>query len=146
MSLPWNRRLALFAQRFWQPTSACMSCMPGGLEKLWSAGHWALALQTGLVTGLLAVALTFTPAGRLFGSRLGNAVVVALLTTLGDAWSHANHYGPRYAEALLTGAVSGLLAFAGSYVLEDRARRVRAAWARLVGRSATKPLEPPPAP
>jgi hypothetical protein len=131
MPRPWSQRLALFAQRFWQPTSACMTCMPGGLDKLWSAGHWALALQTGLVTGLLAVLLTFTPAARLYGSRLGNAAVVAVLTALGDAWSHPSHYGLRHGEAIATGAIAGLLAYAASFVLEDRARRVRAAWARL---------------
>jgi hypothetical protein len=131
-SRDWKRRLGLFAQRFWQPTSACMTCMPGTVAKLWSLEHWALALQTGLVTGLLAVLITFTPAARLYDSRYGNAVVVGALTTLGDAWSHASHYGPRYAEALATGVASGLLALAGSFVLEDRARRVRALWSRLV--------------
>ena len=132
----WKTRAALFAQRFWQPTSACMTCMPGTVAKLWSAPHWALALQTGLVTGLLAVALTFTPAARLYTTRLGNALVVGLLTMLGDAWSHANHYGPRYGEAALTGLTSGALAYAGAFVFEDRCRRVRAAWARLRGTPA----------
>lgn len=126
-------RLGIFVQRFWQPCSACMGCMPGTVARLWSAEHWVLAVQTGLVTGILAVLLTFTPAARLYGSRLGNALIVAALTTLGDAWSHANHYGPRYAEAILTGAVSGLLALAGSWLFEDRARRIRTAWARFGG-------------
>jgi hypothetical protein len=116
-----------------------MTCMPGSVAKLWSLPHWGLALQTGLVTGLLAVLLTFTPAARLYGSRWGNALVVAGLTMLGDAWSHANHYGPRYAEALATGAVSGLLALAGSYAFEDRARRVHGLWARLARRRNRNP-------
>lgn len=29
MSTEWKRRVELFIQRFWQPTSACMACMPG---------------------------------------------------------------------------------------------------------------------
>jgi hypothetical protein len=79
------------------------------------------------------VLLTFTPAARLFANRYGNALIVALLTMLGDAYSHANHYDIPFAEAFVTGVVSGLLALAGSYLFEDRARRIRALWGRIAG-------------
>ena len=133
MSSEWKRRMRLFAQRFWQPTSACMTCMPGSWGNILSLAHWTIALQTGLFTGILAVLLTFTPAVRLYTRRYGNALIVGLLTMLGDAYSHANHYGFPFAEAVLTGVISGLLTLAGSYLLEDRARRLRAAWARVFG-------------
>jgi hypothetical protein len=68
-------------------------------------------------------------------NRYGNALVVGGITALGDAYSHPNHYGFLHAEALLTGAVSALLAVLGSYLLEDRGRRVRTAWSMLVARS-----------
>ncbi len=126
-----KQRAWIFVQRFWQPTTACMSCMPGSLGNVMSAAHWSLALQTGLVTGALALFLSFTPVGRLYGHRWGNALLVGLLTAFADAWSHPNHFGFEHAEALLTGLVSALLVLAGSYLFEDRARRVRAAWARL---------------
>lgn len=129
----WMQRVRLFVQRLWQPTSACMTCMPGSLGNVWSLIHWTTALQTGLATGILAVLLSFTPAARLYKSRYGNALVVGCLTALGDAYSHANHYGIPYTEAVLTGTVSGLLTLAGSYLFEDRARRLRAAWARIYG-------------
>jgi hypothetical protein len=134
MSVDWKRRISLFVQRFWQPTSACMTCMPGSWSNVMSAAHWTLALQTGLVTGILAVLLTFTPAAKLYTNRYGNALVVGILTMLGDAYSHANHYGFPHAEAVVTGAISGLLALAGSYLFEDRARRLRAAWSRIAGK------------
>ena len=127
-----KQRAWIFVQRFWQPTTACMSCMPGSLGNIMSAAHWSLALQTGLVTGALALFLSFTPVGRLYGHRWGNALLVGL-TAFADAWSHPNHFGFEHAEALLTGLVSALLVLAGSYLFEDRARRVRAAWARLTG-------------
>ena len=133
MSEPWHTRVTLFLQRFWQPTSACMTCMPGSLGNVWSLVHWSIALQTGLATGVLAVLLSFTPAMRLYRNRWGNALLVGLMTAGADAWSHPNHYGFDHAESLLTGAVSALLALAGSYLFEDRARRVRGAWARLRG-------------
>ena len=126
-----KQRAWIFVQRFWQPTTACMSCMPGSLGNVMSAAHWSLALQTGFVTGALALFVSFTPVGRLYGHRWGNALLVGLLTAFADAWSHPNHFGFEHAEALLTGLVSALLVLAGSYLFEDRARRVRAAWARL---------------
>jgi hypothetical protein len=133
MSSDWKRRVSLFIQRFWQPTSACMTCMPGSWGNFMSLAHWTIALQTGLLTGILAVLLTFTPAAKLYANRSGNALVVAFLTMLGDAYSHANHYGIPFAEAVVTGVISGLLTLAGSYLFEDRARRLRAAWTRIFG-------------
>jgi hypothetical protein len=133
MSMGWKRRAVLFAQRFWQPTSACMTCMPGSLGNVFSGVHWATALQTGLATGVLALLISFTPAGRLFQNRYGNALLVGGLTALGDAFAHPSHYGFPYAEAALTGAISALLALAGSFMFEERARRLRAVWARVTG-------------
>jgi hypothetical protein len=131
MTSEWKRRVSLFIQRFWQPTSACMTCMPGSWGNITSVAHWTLAFKTGLLTGILAVLLTFTPAAKLNGHRYGNALVVGLLTMLGDAYSHLNHYGIPFAEPVMTGVVSGLLTLAASYLFEDRARRLRAAWARI---------------
>ena len=135
MSVSWKLRFRLFVQRFWQPTSACMTCMPGSWGNLMSLAHWATALQTGLATGILALLLTFTPAARLYSNRYGNAVVVGCLTMLGDAYSHANHYDIPFAEAIVTGVISGLITLAGSFLFEDRARRLRAVWARISGQS-----------
>jgi len=112
-----------------------MMCMPGSLGNVWSVVHWTTALQTGLATGVLALLLSFTPVARLYPNRYGNALVVGTITALGDAWAHPNHYGFFRAEALLTGAVSAVLALLASYLLEGRARRLRAAWARLRSRA-----------
>lgn len=131
MSNEWKHRVKLFVLRFWQPTSACMTCMPGSWGNVMSVVHWTIALRTGLFTGLLAVFLTFTPASKLYGHRYGNAFVLGCLTALGDAYSHKSHYRIPAIEHITTGIVSGLFALAASYLLEDRARRVRAAWARV---------------
>ena len=112
-----------------------MTCMPGSWGNVMSAAHWTTALQTGLVTGLIALALSFTPLKRVFRNRFGNASIVGTLTALADAFSHPDHYGRGYAEPVVTGVVSGLLALAGSYLLEDRGRRVRWAWSVVRGRS-----------
>jgi hypothetical protein len=133
MSSEWKRRARLFVQRFWQPTSACMTCMPGSWSNILSGAHWSIALQTGLLTGLLAVLLTFTPARRFYGHRYGNALIVGVLTAIGDAYSHPGRYRIPYLEHIATGAVSGLLTLVASYLLEDHARRLRIAWTRVFG-------------
>lgn len=133
MSSEWKRRFRLFIQRFWQPTSACMTCMQGSWGNVMSLVHWSIAFRTGLFTGLLAVLLTFTPAAKLYGNRYGNALVVGVLTMLGDAYSHASRYRIPYIEHIATGITSGLLALVASYLFEDRARRVREAWAWAFG-------------
>ena len=132
-SVGWRLRARLFAERFWQPTSACMACMPGSVGNVFSATHWSIALHTGLLTGVLALLLSFTPVARLYPNRYGNALVVGAITAIGDAYSHSNHYGFFHAEALLTGAVSAALAIVASFLLENRARRLRAAWAVATG-------------
>lgn len=124
-------RAKLFARRFWQPTSACMTCMPGSLLNLPSVVHWEIALRTGLFTGVLALLLSFTPLRKVFRHRYGNAVAVGCLTALGDGYSHPDHYGDGHVEALLTGAVAALLTLVGGFLFEDRGRRVRAAWRAL---------------
>ena len=134
-SIGWRLRVKLFVERFWQPTSACMMCMPGSLANVWSAVHWTIALRTGLVTGVVALLLSFTPVARLYPNRYGIALVVGAITALGDAYSHPNHYGFFHAEALLTGAVSAALAVVASFLLEERGRRVRAFWSSLRSRS-----------
>ncbi|MBN3814173.1 hypothetical protein [Paraburkholderia sp. Ac-20347] len=133
MKVSWQRRIILFVQRFWQPTSACMTCMPGSWGNVMSVAHWTIAFKTGLLTGVLALLLTFTPAARLFANRYGNALLVGCLTTIGDAYSHTSHYRIHFLEHLVTGAMSGLFALAASYLFEDRARRIRTAWVRIFG-------------
>lgn len=134
----WKLRARVFMQRLAQPTCACMLGMTAPtFVNLASLPHWRIALQTGVGTGLLAVLLSFTPAGRLFSHRYGNAVLMGILTAIADAWSHPGRFAIPYAEAILTGIASGLIVLATSYLVEDRARRLRAAWAWLRGNRET---------
>ena len=133
MSSEWKQRVSLFVQRFWQPTSACMTCMPGSWGNIMSVAHWTIAFHTGLLTGLLAVLLTFTPAAKVYERRYGNALVVGCLTMIGDAYSHASHFRIPYVEHVATGVISGLLALVASYLLENRASRLRAVWTQVFG-------------
>jgi hypothetical protein len=127
----WRLRVKLFLERFWQPTSACMACMPGSVGNVLSAGHWEVALRTGLATGAIVLVLSFTPALAFFRNRYQNAVMVGCLTTLGDMLSHPNHYGLFHAEAFVTGLVSATLSLAAAYLLQRHAWRLRALRARL---------------
>ena len=137
--MDWSVRARVFVQRLTQPTCACMLCMTAPtFANVASLPHWRIALQTGIGTGLLALLLSFTPIGRMFGNRYGNALLMGLLTAIADAWSHPGRFHVEYGEALLTGVVSGLIVLATSYVVEDRARRVRTLWASIRGRAPAR--------
>ena len=132
--LNWRLRLRVMIQRLTQPTCACMVCMTAPtFANLASLVHWKIALQTGLGTGLLALVLTFTPIGRMFSHRYSNALLMGILTAAADLWSHPGRFELDWGEALLTGVVSGLIVLATSFVIEDRARRVRNAWTWMRG-------------
>jgi len=135
----WKLRVRVFIQRITQPTCACMLAMSApSFVALVSLPHWKIALQTGLGTGALAVLMSFTPLARVLANRYGNALLMGILTALADAWSHPGRFADApYAEAILTGVVSGLIVLAMSFVIEDKARRVRHVWAKVRGRRAS---------
>ena len=132
----WKLRARVFVQRLTQPTCACMICMSAPtFANVVSLPHWRIALQTGIGTGILALLLSFTPVGRLFGQRYGNALLMGALTAIADAWSHPGRFDSfTWGEAILTGVVSGLIVLVTSLLIEDRGRRVRDTWARLRGK------------
>ena len=113
--MDWKLRAKVFLQRLWQPTCACMTCMSApSFVNVVSAVHWKIALQTGVATGILALLLTLTPVGRLFGHRYGNALMVGGLTVVADAWSQAGLMaredlspGSQFATVLATPSISG---------------------------------------
>jgi hypothetical protein len=107
--------------------------MSGSWGNIFSPVHWTIAVHTGLLTGMLAIFLTFTPARKILHHRYGNALIVGLLTTAGDAYSHMSHYHIAAVEHIMTGMISGVLTLGMSYLFEDRARRLRAAWTRAQG-------------
>jgi hypothetical protein len=130
----WKTRLRVIVQRFAQPTCACMVCMTApSFVNLISLPHWKIALQTGLGTGILALLLSFTPIGRLFSNRYGNALVMGALTAVADYFSHPGRFEIGYGEALLTGVVSG--AARARDLVPDRGSR--AARSRRLGARAT---------
>jgi len=132
--MDWKLRARVLVQRLTQPTCACMLCMTAPtFANLASVAHWKIALQTGIGTGLLALLLSFTPMGKMFAHRYGNAALMGSLTAVADLWSHPGRFDFDYGEALLTGLVSGVLVLATSYVLENRGRFVHHVWSKLRG-------------
>ena len=69
----------------------------------------------------------------MFAHRYSNALLMGVLTAIADAWSHPGRFEFDYGEALLTGLVSGIVVLLTSFVIEDRARRVRNAWTWMRG-------------
>jgi hypothetical protein len=89
-----------------------------------STSHWIIALHTGLLTGLLAVLLTFTLAAKVYGHRYDDAIAIGCLIVIDDVYSHASRHRIPYVEHIETGIVSGLLALATSYLLKTQGRHL----------------------
>ena len=135
-------KLVVFASHLWPSVCACitwMSILSGNLVYVSSLDHWMVALRTGVLTGVMAVLLTFTPIGRLHSNRYGHAFLVGIVTVFGDAFSHDDNYARSHqdwasafhVEAVLTGASSGILALARSYAFMYLGAPLRAAWSRM---------------
>jgi hypothetical protein len=68
-----------------------------------TAGHVAIASETGVLAILPALALTFTQYGRYLTNRWTSSLFIGLCGFVADAFVHASHYPGAYTEAVLTG-------------------------------------------
>lgn len=140
--------LVVFAKAFWPSVSACifwmsvLTCMSSAsmvscnAAFVQSLDHWKVASTTGLLAGAFAMLLTFSPIGRLHNSRYGHALLVGIVAVVADVLSHLGRYpqpqehwfNAYHLEALLTGALSAVLALIGSYVVAG----LRGVWSDIV--------------
>jgi hypothetical protein len=106
--------------------------MPGNWSNIASLAQSAIAFRSGSQRTVRGAADIHT-AAKYYGNRYGNAALVGVPTAIGDTYVHVSHDRSPYVEHILTGAVSAFLALAASFLLEDRARCIRAAWTPVFG-------------
>lgn len=105
-----------------ESATACLLTMVQGNPLALTLTHWAVASQTGLISGSIATAALFLARKR---QRLAVAVVLALTTMLVDYFSHPSHFGALFAEAIVTGLAAGALSLiVGRIIASMRARSV----------------------
>lgn len=111
------KHVKLWGQKFSEAWLACMVCMVQGDLTVISLKHAITASKTGSIAGLAVVA-AFIMCQR--QNKWVSIWLTGMFTTLADLLIHPTHFGPHYAEALLTGIGAAALAFVTEQFLIKR--------------------------
>ena len=103
-----KQKLKMFITPFCESTPACLLVMVQGNIWLATIGHLQKALETGFITGIGVLILSF------FTHRwLSNKYVVAAITGgicfIADLLAHPSHFGNFTSEAIVTGVVTAII-------------------------------------
>lgn len=100
------------AEKFAGAWIACLIVMArGNIFAAFSFDHLLRATVCGSVGALVTVAL-LAQMDRSFNSVSRQATLSAAVTLIGDVFAHPSHFGPQWAEPVVTAAVSAGLAVA----------------------------------
>jgi hypothetical protein len=90
-----------------ESTAACLLAMVQGNILALTIGHLMIALQTGLIAGSIAFAVSLVARG---GKVWVPPLLLGISTAAVDYFVHPSNFGTAATEALVTGLVAGLLA------------------------------------
>ena len=111
------------AEKFAGAWIACLLVMArGNIFAAFSFEHMVLATVCGTVGAVVTVAL-LVQMDRTTNSVSRQATLSAIVTLIGDVFAHPSHFGPPWAEPLVTAAVSAGIAVAVWYAKQ---------WLRLI--------------
>jgi hypothetical protein len=100
------------AEKFAGAWVACLLVMArGNIFAAFSLEHLILATVCGTVGAIVTVALLLQM-DRTINSVSRQATLSAVVTLIGDVFAHPSHFGPPWAEPLVTAAVSAGIAIA----------------------------------
>jgi len=100
------------AEKFAGAWLACFFVMArGNVFAAFSFEHARLATVCGIVGAAVTVAL-LAQMDRTIDSLARSATVSAVVTFIGDIFAHPSHFGPQWAEPVVTAAVSAGIAVA----------------------------------
>jgi uncharacterized membrane protein YeaQ/YmgE (transglycosylase-associated protein family) len=98
------------AEKFAGAWLACFLVMArGDIFAAFSLEHIRLASICGIVGAVVTVAL-LAQMDRTTDSLARQATISAVVTFIGDIFAHASHFGPQWAEPMITAAVSAAIA------------------------------------
>jgi uncharacterized membrane protein YeaQ/YmgE (transglycosylase-associated protein family) len=98
------------AEKFAGAWLACFLVMArGDIFAAFSLEHIRLASICGIVGAVVTVAL-LAQMDRTTDSLARQVTISAVVTFIGDIFAHASHFGPPWAEPLITAAVSAAIA------------------------------------
>ena len=109
----FREKLKLLAEKFGEAWTACMVCMVQGDLTVLTLNHAYTASETGIIAGTAIVISSYWDK---VNHKYGLIWMTGILTAMADFIVHPTHFGPDWAEAVITGIGSGLLA----WVLEKK--------------------------
>jgi hypothetical protein len=98
-----------YIEKFLQAFTACGLSMVQGDISVLTLKHILVASKTGSLT-VIAFYITSLINWR-YNSKILPIYLLGLFTVISDLIVHPTHFGPAYAEALVTGAVAMLICF-----------------------------------
>ena len=105
--MTWRRgtafRVALCGHKAAEVAAVCMLLMVQGNIAAITGAHVAIASQTGVLSILPALVLTFTRHVHYLANRWTSSLFIGACGFAADALVHGSHYPGPYTEALLTG-------------------------------------------
>jgi hypothetical protein len=123
--MPWmsvseflKRKLAVFSRQLTQATAACMMTMTKGNVAYVTLDHWQTAFTTGLIAGVIGVAISFTNLFRGYKYTTSNAIITFSSTLVADFISHPSKPGTPlwgHGEAFLTAFGAAMISLAVSF-------------------------------
>jgi hypothetical protein len=109
-------KLEIFIRRLSEATPSCLMMMVQGNVLALTLTHWGKALQTGALTGALAVLVSFSGRKELQENKFVIAGLTGFLTAIADFLTHPTHFGGPSTEAITTGVGAGFLCLALSQI------------------------------
>jgi uncharacterized membrane-anchored protein len=95
-------KAAIFSRHLGQSTVACLTAMTQGDFSTVTLKHWTVALMTGVIAGVFAVLVSFTPLFRRYNPIVSFAMISFLGTLIADRLAHPSGFGGPWTEALAT--------------------------------------------
>jgi len=111
-----KEKIEVFVRRMSEATPSCLMMMVQGNALALTLTHWQKAIQTGAITGGLAVLIAFSGRKELQDNKFVIAGLTGFLTAIADFMTHPTHFGGESTEAIATGIGAGLLCLALSKI------------------------------
>ena len=101
-----KQKVSLFTEKFGEAWLACLLAMVQGDITVISWYHAFVASKTGALTGIAIVLTSFF---KRIDNMWGAACMTGVVTAIADIMIHPTHFGPEWAEAVVTGIGAGAL-------------------------------------
>ena len=104
----FQQKVKLLAEKFTESWTACMLVMVQGDLTILTLNHAYTASKTGIIAGLAVVLASYW---NKVNNKYGLIWLTGVLTTFADLIVHPSHFGPTWAESVVTGIAAGFLAW-----------------------------------